>query len=119
MHLIKDENGNLVHHGHEHSHEHTHENGVTHTHAHSHEESQGTTTAMRTLPAATPTERDAVPARAVTARMKPLHSSLTCFSTMSTMRRSLTRWLKIWKKWDFPLQRKQSKKALQISRRAI
>ena len=40
MHLIKDENGNLVHHGHEHSHEHTHENGVTHTHAHSHEESQ-------------------------------------------------------------------------------
>lgn len=39
MHLIKDENGNLVHHGHEHSHEHTHDNGVTHTHTHSHEES--------------------------------------------------------------------------------
>ena len=41
MHLIKDENGNLVQHGHEHtpehSHEHTHADGVTHTHAHSHE----------------------------------------------------------------------------------
>lgn len=40
MHLIKDENGNLVQHGHEHAHEHTHEHthadGVTHTHAHSH-----------------------------------------------------------------------------------
>lgn len=38
MHLIKDENGNLVQHGHEHtpehSHEHTHADGVTHTHAH-------------------------------------------------------------------------------------
>lgn len=41
MHLIKDENGNLIHHGHEHSHEHTHENGVTHSHAHSHEDSEG------------------------------------------------------------------------------
>lgn len=39
MHLIKDENGNLIHHGHEHSHEHTHADGVTHTHPHSHEES--------------------------------------------------------------------------------
>jgi ABC-type Zn2+ transport system substrate-binding protein/surface adhesin len=37
MHLIKDENGNLVHHGHEHSHEHTHEDGTTHTHTHNHE----------------------------------------------------------------------------------
>ena len=40
MHLIKDENGNLVHHGHEHTpehtHEHTHTDGVTHTHAHTH-----------------------------------------------------------------------------------
>ena len=33
MHLIKDENGNLIHH----SHEHTHEDGVKHTHTHSHE----------------------------------------------------------------------------------
>ena len=32
MHLIKDENGNLVHHGHEH----THADGVTHTHSHVH-----------------------------------------------------------------------------------
>ena len=36
MHLIKDENGNLVQHGHEHtpehSHEHTHADGVTHSH---------------------------------------------------------------------------------------
>lgn len=38
MHLIKDESGNLIHHGHEHTHEHTHEDGVTHTHAHSHGE---------------------------------------------------------------------------------
>lgn len=37
MHLIKDENGNLVHHGHEHTHEHTHTDGVTHSHVHSHE----------------------------------------------------------------------------------
>ena len=41
MHLIKDENGNLVQHGHEHTpehtHEHTHADGVTHTHSHSHE----------------------------------------------------------------------------------
>lgn len=36
MHLIKDENGNLVQHGHEHTHEHTHEDGVTHSHAHTH-----------------------------------------------------------------------------------
>ncbi|MDO4275739.1 MAG: cobalt transporter [Eubacteriales bacterium] len=37
MHLIKDENGNIVHHGHEHTHEHTHGDGVTHSHTHSHE----------------------------------------------------------------------------------
>ena len=41
MHLIKDENGNLIQHGHEHVHEHTHEHthadGVTHSHAHTHE----------------------------------------------------------------------------------
>lgn len=41
MHLIKDENGNLVHHGHdhdhEHSHEHTHADGVTHSHSHNHD----------------------------------------------------------------------------------
>ena len=36
MHLIKDENGNLV--QHEHTHEHTHEDGVTHSHTHSHAE---------------------------------------------------------------------------------
>ena len=30
MHLIKDENGNLVQHGHGHTHEHTHEDGMTH-----------------------------------------------------------------------------------------
>ena len=45
MHLIKDENGNLVQHGHEHTpehtHEHTHADGVTHTHAHSHEADGG------------------------------------------------------------------------------
>ncbi len=38
MHLIKDENGNLVQHGHGHTHEHTHEDGVTHTHEHTHGE---------------------------------------------------------------------------------
>lgn len=39
MHLIKDEAGNLVSHGHgdEHSHEHVHADGSVHTHAHSHE----------------------------------------------------------------------------------
>lgn len=36
MHLIKDENGNLVQHGHEHTHEHTHADGVTHSHSHEH-----------------------------------------------------------------------------------
>ena len=36
MHLIKDENGNLVQHGHGHTHEHTHADGTTHTHEHSH-----------------------------------------------------------------------------------
>lgn len=41
MHLIKDENGNLVHHGHEHTHEHTHKDGVTHSHVHSHEDGEG------------------------------------------------------------------------------
>ncbi len=40
MHLIKDENGNLVQHGHEHTHEHTHEDGVTHSHAHEHHPGQ-------------------------------------------------------------------------------
>lgn len=47
MHLIKDENGNLIQHGHDHteghSHEHTHEDGVTHTHAHTHGEGSGHT----------------------------------------------------------------------------
>ena len=45
MHLIKDENGNLIPHGghdHAHEHEHTHEDGTVHshphTHAHDHEE---------------------------------------------------------------------------------
>ena len=42
MHLVKDENGNLVPHGHhhaeEHTHEHTHEDGTVHSHAHSHEQ---------------------------------------------------------------------------------
>lgn len=42
MHLIKDENGNLVQHGHDHTHghthEHTHADGVTHNHTHTHEE---------------------------------------------------------------------------------
>ena len=37
MHLIKDENGNLVAHGHEHEHAHTHADGQEHSHAHSHE----------------------------------------------------------------------------------
>ena len=32
MHLIKDENGNLIQHGHEHTHQHTHADGVSHTH---------------------------------------------------------------------------------------
>ena len=41
MHLIKDENGNLIHHGHEHSHEHTHEDGVKHTHTHTHSHEAG------------------------------------------------------------------------------
>ncbi len=36
MHLIKDENGNLVRHGHAHTHEHTHADGVTHSHTHEH-----------------------------------------------------------------------------------
>lgn len=40
MHLIKDENGNLVQHGHEHTHEHTHSDGVTHSHVHTHESSE-------------------------------------------------------------------------------
>ncbi len=40
MHLIKDENGNLVQHGHEHTHEHTHTDGVTHSHSHSHHAGQ-------------------------------------------------------------------------------
>lgn len=40
MHLIKDENGNVIPHeghSHEHTHEHTHADGVTHSHAHNHE----------------------------------------------------------------------------------
>ena len=35
--LIKDENGNLIQHGHEHTHQHTHADGVSHTHAHTHD----------------------------------------------------------------------------------
>lgn len=45
MHLIKDENGNLIAHGHDHdaahSHEHTHADGTTHTHSHSHDHGEG------------------------------------------------------------------------------
>ena len=40
MHLIKDETGTLIQHGHEHTHEHTHADGVTHSHAHSHHAGQ-------------------------------------------------------------------------------
>lgn len=36
MHLVKDENGNLVPHGHEHTHEHEHEHCHGHSHDHSH-----------------------------------------------------------------------------------
>lgn len=36
MHLVKDENGNLVPHGHEHTHEHEHEHCHEHSHDHSH-----------------------------------------------------------------------------------
>lgn len=44
MHLIKDENGNLVAHGHDaHNHEHTHADGTTHTHEHTHEHGEGHT----------------------------------------------------------------------------
>lgn len=40
MHLIKDENGNLISHGHEHEHTHTHtyEHSHPHSHEHGHEE---------------------------------------------------------------------------------
>lgn len=40
MHLIKDENGNVMpyNHGDGHTHEHTHDHSVTHTHEHSHGE---------------------------------------------------------------------------------
>ena len=41
MHLIKDENGNLIQHGHEHTHQHTHADGVSHTHAHTHDGTEG------------------------------------------------------------------------------
>lgn len=34
MHLVKDENGNLVPHGHEHTHEHEHEHCHEHSHSH-------------------------------------------------------------------------------------
>lgn len=36
MHLVKDENGNVISHGHEHTHEHTHD-GVSHSHPHTHD----------------------------------------------------------------------------------
>ncbi|HIV12062.1 MAG TPA: cobalt transporter [Candidatus Pullilachnospira stercoravium] len=36
MHLIKDENGNVMPHSHEQSHEHTHDHGHDHGHDHSH-----------------------------------------------------------------------------------
>jgi hypothetical protein len=46
MHLITDENGNPISHGHDHheaahDHEHTHADGTTHTHPHSHENGEG------------------------------------------------------------------------------
>ena len=34
MHLLKDENGNIIPHSAEHTHEHSHEDGHTHTHPH-------------------------------------------------------------------------------------
>ncbi len=37
MHLIKDENGNLLAHGHEHTHEHDHDHDHGHTHDHGHD----------------------------------------------------------------------------------
>lgn len=73
MHLIKDENGNLVQHGHEHTeghtHEHTHADGVTHTHSHSHGDGEH----AHTHEGGCADRVTAVPAKAETARKKPSH----------------------------------------------
>ena len=62
MHLIKDENGNLVQHGHGHTHEHTHEDGMTHTHEHTHGEGHdhGHSLAKMGMDAACKTIKEAV-----------------------------------------------------------
>ena len=71
MHLIKDENGNLVQHGHEHtpehSHAHTHADGV-HIHIHTHMAMGNTHILMETVGV----QITADPVRAVIVRKKRL-----------------------------------------------
>ena len=93
MHLIKDENGNLVQHGHEHTHEHTHTDGVTHSHSHSHHAGQEEMHDIHMAIHLVGTISIAAPAAAVTARTKQLLFSPICFSITSIMRLNLTRWL--------------------------
>ena len=110
MHLIKDENGNLVQHGHEHtpehSHEHTHADGVTHTHAHTHGDGDHTHS-----------HGDCGSCEGGDCKKETI-ALLTC-NTMNTMQPNLIRWLTIFRKWDLIIRQKRSKKQWLISRREI
>ena len=115
MHLIKDENGNLVQHGHGHTHEHTHEDGMTHTHEHTHGEGHDhghshADHACDTAHCGSCSEGDC---------KNETLALLTCFSIMSIMLRNWIRWLITLPRWEWMQHVRLLRKLLQIFRKAI
>ena len=106
MHLIKDENGNLVQHGHEHTeghtHEHTHADGVTHTHSHSHGDGEHAHTHEGGC-----------------ADQSHCGSCEGGDSITSIMQQNSIRWQTTWRRWILQAQPERSEKLWQISRRVI
>ena len=116
MHLIKDENGNLIQHGHEHTHQHTHADGVSHTHAHTHDGSEGHD---HTHNEGQNCSTDCGGCQGGDCKNETV-ALLTymCFSTMSTMQQNLTRWRIILPRWVWMPLRRPLRKVYPISRKA-
>ena len=134
MHLIKDENGNLVQHGHGHTHEHTHEDGMTHTHEHTHGEGHDhghshTDHACDTAHCGScELLADANLQEQFSAAMQTVMESYSAqisqalqsqLSTMSIMLRNWIRWLITLPRWEWMQHVRLLRKLLQIFRKAI
>ena len=121
MHLIKDENGNLIQHGHEHVHEHTHEHthadGVTHSHAHTHE-SGGEHAHSHGEGCQEHTHEHCGSCQEGDCKKETIALLTYMLRTMSITHRNLTRWRKIWTRWGWQLLQKPSAMQLLTSRKA-